>query len=723
MSVFKELKRRNVIRIGLAYVIAAWLIVQVVETIGPAFGFGDAVLKIVVIVLAIGVVPALGFAWAFELTPEGLKRDQEVDRARPAVAAYGRRLDRTIIVILTVAVGYFLVERFWPNSEAELSIAVLPFEDRSQSQDQDFFAKGISENLLNLLARLHGLRVTSRSSSFSVPDGMSTPEVADLLKVAYVLEGSVSKSGDRVRVTAQLIDTASDQQLWSDRYDRTMGDIFVLQDEIASRVVQELRMRLQESAPVSTVTDPEAFELVLKGRYEVSKRRRENLQQGEAFFEQAIAIDPDYAQAHAGLAKSLLLQAVLGFVEPSAARARAEEALDRALQLDPEDSDALTAKAFMFENTDPEAARDLYEQAIAVNPNNSDAYRWLGLSYSRSTEDPALYLEHIRRGQLVDPLSPGMNFNLVMALARFGRYDEALDAARAWRDLNPASPFPYGIVARVHVTTGNLVKAIKTAYAGYRLAPDNIGLVIGLAWSLFDDLEEMDLAEAWWAAAQKIDPENQGVVMLQIALSYMRGEQERALHLLSVAEAQHPDWWVLLGRMHVIVSRDFDRARQIWERGMYQAGESEPPNWELHRIIDYAMALQRTSSRERADELINKTLARIEDQTTAGLVGEMGGSGTQHFSAAALHAMRGDKQRVLTALRQDVRLGGASCFGCLHGWPQFDTLRDDPDFAELLSEIEAQVAAQRQQLADEGMLLTPEEVLALESLDFDPFSK
>ena len=240
-SFIAELRRRNVLRVGAAYLAVAWLLIQVAQTVLPAFGFGSAV-RVVIVVLAIGLVPALIFGWVFELTPDGWKRESEVDR-QSLTPRSGRRLDRVIIGMLALALGYFAVDKFVFNpqreravadaaraegrteslvkSYGEKSIAVLPFIDLSPNQDQEYFSEGISEELLNLLAKIPQLRVISRSSAFSYKGkDVKLAQVAEELNVAHVLEGSVRKSGNKVRITAQLIEARSDTHLWSNTWDR-----------------------------------------------------------------------------------------------------------------------------------------------------------------------------------------------------------------------------------------------------------------------------------------------------------------------------------------------------------------------------------------------------------------------------------------------------------------------------------------------------------------------
>ena len=256
MSLLSELKRRNVFRAAAAYVAVAWLVMQVAEVSFPAFGFSDRALRLLIIALAIGFVPAVALAWVFELTPEGVRRDRDLEPGGPLLRRTNRLLDRAIVVLLALGLTYFAIDKFFLNPSreaarveqaleqgrsealeqqlAETSIVVLPFTNLSSDPEQAFFADGMAEELLNLLARIPQLRVISRTSAFSYKGkDVGIAEIARQLKVSHVLEGSVRRSGDRLRITAQLIDAGSDSHLWSRTYDRTLDDVFEVQDEIA----------------------------------------------------------------------------------------------------------------------------------------------------------------------------------------------------------------------------------------------------------------------------------------------------------------------------------------------------------------------------------------------------------------------------------------------------------------------------------------------------------
>jgi TolB-like protein len=294
MSLFDELKRRNVFRVGFAYLVLGWVLLQVVDVVLPILELPDWVARLVLLLLSVGFPIVLIFAWAFELTPEGIKREKDVDRSQSITPQTGRKLDRVVIGILAVAVIVLLLDRFRetrvtnvtepenvsgpivvPDSDstrAETSIAVLPFLNMSDDENNEYFSDGISEELLNVLVRIEGLRVPSRTSSFNFKGSdKNIAEIGRELKVDHVLEGSVRKAGDRIRVTAQLIDVKTDTHLWSDSYTRQVDDIFAVQDEIAKAIVTALQITLsgeeQNSISSHSTSNVAAYNKYLQGRF------------------------------------------------------------------------------------------------------------------------------------------------------------------------------------------------------------------------------------------------------------------------------------------------------------------------------------------------------------------------------------------------------------------------------------------------------------------------
>jgi len=463
MSLLGELKRRNVFRVGAAYVVTSWLVIQVVETIFPAFGFGDVAVRITTIVLAIGLIPTLVFAWAFELTPEGLKKEKDVDRSDSITPQTGKKLDRLIMVVLALALGYFAFDKFVLSDSREAtiveqarqegrsealvesygdkSIAVLPFLNMSADQEQEYFSDGLSEELLNLLSKIPELRVISRSSAFSFKGkDLELPEIARRLNVAHILEGSVRKAGDRVRITAQLIEARSDTHLWSETYDRKLEDVFAIQDEIAAAVVEQLRIKLLGEAPHVKPTDPEAYALYLQARYLGRLGTVEAYQQSSDLYQQALAIDADYAAAWNGLARNYANQKVLGLLPGEAGADLARDAAEQALAIDPDFAKAHANLAFitLYFDNDLAAAVRYLKRALALAPADTEI---LGVAAAL-----LLDLGHLDQSIAVneyvnarDPLNPESHFNSSITYLSAGRWQAAIAAAKTALRLSPGT--------------------------------------------------------------------------------------------------------------------------------------------------------------------------------------------------------------------------------------------------------------------------------------------
>jgi len=417
MSFFDELKRRNVVRVGLAYGIAGWVFLQVADLVLENIEAPSWVIQALMLFVLLGFIASLVIAWAYEITPEGIKRDSEVDRSQSIAGHTGKKLDRIIIGFLVLAVAVLLVDRSMspPEKEpdttsegatmqvsqtsddntpfqvealpSEPSIAVLPFADMSPDQDQGYFSDGISEELLNLLVRVDGLKVASRTSSFTYKgSNQNLAEIASELKVDHVLEGSVRKADNRIRITAQLIDAKTDRHLWSESFDRELVDIFTIQDEIANAIVAALSAELgilQDTPAISvdTVTENlDAYELYLKARGLFLARQQ--MEESISLYERAVELDPDFARAWEGLA------AVYSVVESWGFSGRdwdslAVQAAERALELNPELSTPWAVLGQTAKNKGDFISNIAnLNRAIELDPGNATNFLWRGIDYS-----------------------------------------------------------------------------------------------------------------------------------------------------------------------------------------------------------------------------------------------------------------------------------------------------------------------------------------------------
>lgn len=503
MSLIAELQRRNVIRVAVAYAAFAWLVVQVLDTLAPLFGITEGAARFTVIVLAIGVVPALAIAWIFEWTSDGLKRDSEVDHESVASRGSAKALDRVIIGVLALAVAYFAFDKFVldPSRDVEIateaaekardeallgsygdrSIAVMPFADMSPGGDQAYFSDGVSEEIINLLSRIQNLRVISRSSAFSFKGrDVSVSEIAEQLDVRYIMEGSVRRAGDALRITAQMIDARTDTQLWSESFDRQFNDVFSIQDEIAAEVVGKLEIELTGAMPHSAVVDPEAYALYLQAKDQLNLQTWPAAEKAESLLQESLAIDDQHAAAW------LLYWDINGgkihfsdWTWPEWAL-HTREAVETALEIDPHN---VQAKAYLarlslqamstFEGEARALAYSMSLDPLSVefNVNAGNFLRQVGFANKGIP-----YNEYaVQR----DPLSSGLWRSLMNSYIHGGRYDDALEANTRLREIvgNVGALWNRGMI---HLLLGDLDDALACFEEWAEAQPESLHGLHGL---------------------------------------------------------------------------------------------------------------------------------------------------------------------------------------------------------------------------------------------------
>jgi len=505
---FNELKRRNVLRVGAAYIVVAWLVIQVVDTILPAFGFGDVAVRLVTIAFATGLLPVLIFAWAFELTPEGLKKDSEVDRASSITPQTGKKLDRVIMVVLAVALGYFAFDQFVldPQKQAALqqqqsaeleqvarqareegrsealvksygdqSIAVMAFEDMSTEKDQQYLSDGIAEELLNLLAKIPELRVISRSSAFTYKGrNIKLTDIAKELNVAHILEGSVRKAGNQVRITAQLIDARSDTHLWSETYDRTLNDIFAVQDDIAETVTERLKVSLLEgSSPKSREVNPAAYELMLESRHVRRKATPETWHRSNELADAALKIEPQFARPWVIKSSNYSNMAQSGVLPRIEAYELAREAAENAVQINPDLAEAYTVLAWveLYYDNDLVLAARHFQRALQLDATNLAVLSRAGaLALRLRRFDSAIPIMEYTAER--SPLSTIAFFNLGETYFAASRFEDSAKAFQTALDLSPGYRGGYLWLSKALLLSGNsddaLIAARKESFEPFR---------------------------------------------------------------------------------------------------------------------------------------------------------------------------------------------------------------------------------------------------------------
>ena len=515
MNIFAELQRRNVIRMAGLYLVVAWLIFQLADLLLPMFGVPGWVLHALALMLAVGFVPALVLSWLYELTPEGVKRESEIARDESIASLTGRRMDRLILVGMLVVIGVLVADRFAPSdfepgvaarplatTTGDASIAVLPFVNMSPEADNEYFADGISEELLNVLAGIDGLKVASRTSAFSFKD-KATPiaEIARLLDVRHVLAGSVRKQGQRVRIAAQLIHAASDNQLWAQTYERDLVDIFGVQEDIAIAITTELEGLLgQRQVRVrASTSDLEPYERFLRGR--TLFHRRAELDRAIDDLEFAVEKDPDFAEAWIYLAAAHSVSPYyVRTLRPSDTNADAEIALRQARRLAPGHPLALAVDGqLLTERRDLIGALDRLSEAAERSALDPTPVMWLGYMLLRSgyIDESIEVLEQARR---MDPLV-GINHGQ-LAIAYLSAGDRARAEAEAALALDRGwAPAQY-IIAMDLLASGERLRGTEALISF--LEPRWPEALQSQEWSPFNAaLEDPGQVEAYWQTSPK----------------------------------------------------------------------------------------------------------------------------------------------------------------------------------------------------------------------------
>ena len=508
MSFMDELNKRNVIRMAGLYLIAAWLIVQGAEALLPLFDVPDWVPRTLSILLAIGFVPALVCSWIFELTPEGIKLERDVTPEQSIAARTGKRMDRLILIGIPIVIMVLLADRFWfgdgeadafqtPVLAGQTSIAVMPFVNMSPDADNEYFADGISEELLNVLAGIEGLQVASRTSSFSFKDSdLSVPEIAQLLGVRHVLSGSVRKQGQRVRIAAQLVHAESDAQLWSQTFERNLTDIFGVQEEIAQSITVELegllgRRQVRVTAPTS---DLPAYERFLSGRARF--HRRAELAEAIADLNFAVAKDPEFAEAWIYLAAAHSVSPYyVRSLRPIDTNAATRMALEQARRLAPDHPLGLAVEGQMLtESRDLIGAMDRLIRAAELSKLDPTPVMWLGYFQLRSGYiDQAI--ETLEKAMRMDPLVGINHGQLAVAYLSAGQRvraeaEAALALDRGW------APAQY-LVAMDLLGIGERERGIAALVRF--LEPRWPAALESEAWAPFQDaLDNPERVEAYW---------------------------------------------------------------------------------------------------------------------------------------------------------------------------------------------------------------------------------
>jgi TolB-like protein len=690
VNVLKELKRRNVFRVGIAYLIGAWLFTQVADVVLGVISAPEAAMRAVVAILALGFIPTVIFAWVYEMTPDGVKKASEIDQDRSITHHTGRKLDIATMIMVVSAVLFVMVERYLPTSESPVSdskavveevstvetltpgdasatalvtsIAVLPFANRSNQDDDLYFTDGIHDDLLTQLAKINDLTVISRTSVMKFRDSTQTlGEIGEELKVGTILEGGVQKVGDRVRINAQLIEVATDKHLWAETFDRklTAENVFELQSEIARAIVHAVSGELspEEASQLAEIPTRNfaAYDAYLRGKEIINRSNYARSEEEAAFpfFQAAVELDPDYALAHAELAGLYAQQYWRGLDTSEELLNKYRETLDRAIASDPDSPVALRALANYHYRVENDYAKslELLQSAVEIAPGDVDIQSDIGLT-----------------------------------LRRLGRWEESIEALYRPLELDPASSFNQALLTETLTGTRQWQDIVDNSAPLEDADRDELDIQITRALALYNLTGDLSPMERVFETMNLVGTTN--YLRWSALVHFLQRDWDKAIEVLE------NDVWTDLSVMRVgetnrmsqlgdnwRLKGDEDRARQYYEQAVARQEEvmDSAMQVQIYSGSLIAVALARLGRFEEAlalaDLLVNEN--PYEKDALVAI--------TPVYNRAMVRAITGDREGALSDLETSLSMHGtlAPTRWFIHHNPDWDFMRDDPRFVEL----------------------------------------
>lgn len=741
MSFFSELKRRNVFRVAIAYLAAAWLLTEIADTLFPAFGIPDWGFRFLVVMLALGFLPALVFSWAYELTPEGLKREKDVVRDVSITHLTASRLDMVTIVLIGLALAFVAVDRLWLNGltsgqraspaedvsgeardaadrsqqqgDSRLSIAVLPFANRSANPEDVFFVEGIHDDLLSHISRISAVKTISRTSVLHYRESDKTiPEIAAELGVATILEGGVQRAGDHVRINVQLIDARTDEHLWSESYDRELStaNIFAIQTEIAVSIAAALKAALspveEELLREVPTQDLAAYEAYLIGRQRLEQESTGSIAEAVRYFRTAVDRDPNYALAWVGLADAYLQQGDAG-VSPKESFQRARGAVEAALELNSELGEAHTSLGTLrFREQDVEGAEKSYRRAIELSPNYPRLKNWYGVFLANSGRWEEA-LEWRAAAVELDPMSPELRRGFAVSLRAMGRNEEAVRQLERALEINPEFTPALDAIATIQWQVLNRhAESIQNGVKLVALDPSRAEHIVWLAQHYLD-LGLPERARRLVDRATELSPSywliNWGRLLLSVEQQSSDGIAAAAGAILAQGYggyAAHWHWQIAAAQMRnlALSAGRPDEALAIYSQYYPELLADDTPVIDLRNYraaIDVALVLMKRGEKSRADMLLEQSSRFIAGQP------RLGWWGGYWVADVQILALQGRKDEALAALRKAYDEGWRTLWWYyLVSDPNLESIRDAPRFQAVLTDIRADMVRHMQQIRE-----------------------
>jgi TolB-like protein/Tfp pilus assembly protein PilF len=722
-KLFNELKRRNVIRTGVAYIVIAWLLVQVADLLLETFAAPSWVMRAIVIALAIGFPIAVILGWIYEITTDGVKRTENTSTNDSITVHMGRKIDFAIIGVLLVAIALFSADRFrWMEigsqpTDDRRSIAVLPFTNRSAQADDGYFVDGIHDDILSNLAKVHDLLVISRTSVMQYRNTeKSIPEIAAELGVAAILEGGVQRAGGTVRINMQLIDGKTDEHLWAETYDRELDavNIFSIQSEIAQAVVLELAAALtadeQQRIEQLPTENLEAYNAVLRGDERRSLVTVDGRRQAEVYYRRALELDAEYAVAWQRLAGILLAQWRNG-TKPDETMIEARAAADRSLELDVQNGHAWLKRAEIeMEFSMAGAANysgaeidEMFGRAIELMPNDGDIYARYAVFASWHTQDWAQVMALLRKAVALDPLSARLYNRLGDGLRKEKHFEEAQQEFARARSLEPDNPFAYWHAGETYRDAGDLADAIIWMEKAFEFEQNDAAGPFYIAM-VAADLGEPELVDYWINKGLEIDSDHTLAAYTRPTAILTRGDTD-ALEELAEREvlsgAPLPPSLTMYNE--VLRDRDIDNGEPELALARYR--EMIPaffletvPVQQIHpnEVMNVAYLLQHLGQDERATYLLETLLARLTDSATNAEIFDS----RLALRVASTLGLLGRQDEAVDYLEQVGRSDWPNGWVGIRSKRTLDPIRDTPAFQSMEQRLETRLAAQRARYAE-----------------------
>jgi TolB-like protein/Tfp pilus assembly protein PilF len=733
MNLFNELKRRNVFKVAAAYIIVSWLLLQVSDTLVPALHLPEWFHSGVAFVLIIGFPIAMIFAWAFEMTPDGLKKEKEVDRTHSISHATGQKLNYTIIALMAAALTYFAWDKFVadPDTEMELvqvspaagqtstagsssaqipdrkSIAVIPFRNRSANEENaEFFSDGVHDELLTNLSRIKELKVISRTSVMNYRETTKNMrQIGEELGVANILEGGVQRAGNTVRINVQLIDAATDEHLWAKVYDRqlTAENIFAIQTEIAREIANALKATLspreQELLATVPTTSLEAYDNLLIARQLIDRGNWQGLWDAQSYLKKTIELDPEFVQAYVLLARTYHSLFGTGATTLQEVSEPWKQAIQTALSLDNNNATAYAAQAQYLWKNGLEGVENTFEKARQLEPYNAEIMIMYG-EYLRKNFHPDQALPLYEMARESDPLSISVLYGLARIHQARRESSEALEIYTRVRQIDPSSQIGFGPVTTIHMFSGDMVQATNWLFKALAVDPDDSDLYnwVALAYIDFEDTVSARQWLHWIEQTKNINPMTfAGMAMLNI---YEGNVNASIAYTRQALEGQMPDRW---GSDSVLV-----RALLIWALDQGQTDtalaiikQAHPELFDQNPLVDAANVLQAIDTAHLLQsENQNDAARKLLQAVMTAYERPYAVTEVQHATGKAQAlALLGKKQAALNELRQQADEG----WRFLWRWntelnPNFESLQEEPEFQAIVEFLRADMARQFEEL-------------------------